>query len=250
MKKILIALIFMVSIAVFGQEFKFDYQKDYKNILNQTKDSTSYLHYEKLLTRFQNNDTTLTDFEVLALLIGFTDNEHFNPYSYISIERKIFSLNGSGQFKEAIMLCDSFLVYVPLSQQALIEKSYSFYKLEQADSAQHYSWQFRRIMDAMGQSGDGLTPETAFFSLGPADGQNFIRKYLSGSIGTMGSGKDENGNFVDILELVWDDEETGEKNKRSLYFQIEHAVKTMFRGLDLEKLMKDADKKKKKNKKD
>ena len=248
MRKILTVLILTASLTAFGQEFKFDYHKDYEKILSQTNDTSNTLNYDKLLQRFQNNDTTLTDFEVLALLIGFTDNEHFKPYDYLTTGREIYSLNGNGQYEKALSMCDSFLVKVPVSQQALIEKSYSHHKLGQADSAQYYMLQFSRIMDAMAQSGDGFTPETAFFSLGPSDGQNFIRKYLSSSIGTMGTGRDKHGNFVDILEVTWKDEESGEQQNRSLYFQIEHASKTMFEDLNIEDLdKKDKKKKKKRN---
>lgn len=253
MKQILTLLFLTVSLTTYGQEFEFDYHKDYEKILSQTNDTSSNLNYYKLLKRFKDNDTILTDFEVLALLIGFTDNEHFKPYSYLTTEREIYSLNGDGKYEKALAMCDSFLVRVPVSQQALIEKSYSYHKLGQADSAQYYMWKFSRIMDAMAQSGDGFTPETAFFSLGPADGQNFIRKYLSSTIGTMGSGRDKHGNFVDILEVTWKDKESGEQQSKSLYFQIEHASKTMFGDLDLEKLKqdtnKDKDKKEKKKKK-
>lgn len=234
MKQVLILIILTASLNSFGQEFDFDYHKDYKKVLAQTNDTSSHLNYNKLLKRFQKNDTTLTDFEVLALLIGFTDNEHYKPYSYLTTEREIYSLNGKGKYEKALSMCDSFLVNVPVSQQALIEKSYSYHKLGHADSAQYYMWQFRRIMKAMAQSGDGLTPETAFFSLGPADGQNFIIKYLSSDIGSMGSGRDKYGNSVDILETTWKDKESGEQKSRVLYFQIEHASKTMFEDLNFE----------------
>ncbi|MCF8298699.1 MAG: DUF4919 domain-containing protein [Saprospiraceae bacterium] len=246
MRQLLTALILTVSLTSQGQEFEFNYHRDFNKILEQTNDSSSTLHYNKLLTRFQSNDTSLTDYEVLSLLIGFTDNEHFKPYSYLSTERKIYSLNGNGNYKEALSMCDSFLLYVPLSQQALIEKSYSFYKLEQPDSSDFYLWKFKKIMEAMGQSGNGITAETAFFALGPADGQNFIRKYLASDIGKMGSGRDKNGNFVDILEMVWEDKETGDKQSRNLYFQIEHASKTMFGNLDFKKLDKNKKRKRKK----
>ena len=246
MRQILSVLFLTASLTAFGQEFEFDYHKDYEKILSQTNDTSSNLSYNKLLQRFEDNDTTLTDFEVLALLIGFTDNEHFKPYSYLTTEREIYSLNGNGKYEKALLMCDSFLVKVPVSQQALIEKSYSYHKLGQADSAQYYMWKFSRIMEAMAQSGDGFKPETAFFSLGPADGQNFIKKYLSSSIGTMGSGRDKHGNFVDILEVIWEDEESGEQQSKSLYFQIEHASKTMFGDLNFENLDNKNKKKKRK----
>lgn len=250
MRQILPLLILLASFTAFGQEFEFDYHSNYDKILKQTNDSKNNLHYDKLLKRFQNNDTTLTDFEVLALLIGFTDDEHFKPYSYLSIERDIYSLNGGGKFEEALAKCDSFLMHVPLSQQAIIEKSYACHKLGQADSARHYMTQFGRIMDAMARSGDGLTAETAYFSLGPVDGQNFIQKYTASGIGTMGSGSDKHGNFVDILEATWEDEESGEKKSRMLYFQIQHATSTMFGDLDKKSKKKKKKEKKKKGKRE
>lgn len=246
MKHIITTFILLFASAAFGQKFEFDYHTDFPTILEQTKNSKHDYHYDKLLKRFQSNDTTMTDFEVLALLIGFTDNEHFKPYAYISTEREIYDLNGKGKFKESLAMSDSFLVHVPVSQQALIEKSYSHYKLDQLDSAQFYMTQFRRIMDAMGQSGDGLTPETGVFALGPADGQNFIKKYIVSDIGTMGSGRDKHGNFVDILEAVWEDEETGEPQKRNIYFQIQHATNTMFSDMNFDKPAKKNKKKKSK----
>lgn len=230
MKFLFLLFSVILSMSIYAQPFDFNYHTDYDTILQQTKDSTNDLHYDKLLIRFQSNDTTLTDFQVLSLLIGFSDNEHFKPYEYLETEREIYRLNDASKFEEALEMCDSFLTIVPLSQQALLEKSYALHKLGQADSASHYLHQFQRIMRAMMNSGDGFTPETAFFALGPADGQNFIKKYLSGSVGSMGSGSDKHGNFVDILEIIWENQD-GEKQSKHLYFQIEHATKTMFSGM-------------------
>ncbi len=215
------------------QEFKFDYHSDFDSILQLTNDSSSHLYYETLLNRFNRNDTTLSDFEVLALLIGFTDNECFKPYDYIDTERRIYQLNDDGKYNEAKAVCDSFLVKVPVSQSALIEKSYAFHKLNLSDSADYYFWRNMKIMYAMFHSGDGLTPETAFFSLGPSDGQNFIKKFLRCKIGTMGSIRDKYGNFIDVLELVYHDENTDEETRKLLYFQIEHAAKRMFSDDDI-----------------
>lgn len=231
MKHIIAACCLIVSLSAFGQDFDFDYQRDFQKILTQSNDSTSERYYNTLLQRYNDQDETLDEADILSLLIGFTDNKHFKPYSYLPTEREIYKLNDEGKFVESIALCDSFLAVVPVSQQALIEKSYAFYKLGNADSSGVYMWRFRKIMEAMAASGDGLTPETAIFALGPADGQNFIRKYLSSGIGMMGSGQDENGNFLDILDRVWEDEESGEKKNQTLYFQIEHATKTMFGDL-------------------
>jgi hypothetical protein len=89
-------------------------------------------------------------------------------------------------------------------------------------------------------SGDGTTIETPAFALGPADGQDFIYKVVDADIGTMGSGRDKNGNFIDILEAKF------ENGKRmNLYFIIQHATDKMFDGKSIEEELKEQDKKKK-----
>jgi hypothetical protein len=221
----------------------FNYKDDFKKILTKTKDQNDNLFYNKLLKRFSVNDTTLTDYEVLALLIGFTDKPAFKPYADLSIERKIYNLNGEGKCKEALDSANIFLQTHPFSVKVLFEKGYSFHKLGQEDSASFYTEKGYRIFQTMYFSGNGTTPETPTFALGPADGQDYIRKYVRAKIGTMGSGRDKSGNFLDILEVVSKDGSAS----YSLYFIIQHATDKMFSEDEL-KMYDMQDKKTKKNK--
>ena len=77
MKPILTFLCLCFASLTFGQKLEFDYHKDFGRILEESRDEKSDLNYDKLLKRFNRCDTTLTDFETLALLIGFTANKHF-----------------------------------------------------------------------------------------------------------------------------------------------------------------------------
>jgi len=230
---------------IHAQESSFNYTRDFVKILEQTNNQSSDLYIDKLLKRFKSNDNRLTDREILSLLIGFTDDPYFKPYHYLTVERRIYTLNLKGKFNDALQLADSLLVTVPLSQQSIIEKSYSYYKLGQADSSDFYMWKFKRIMTTMASTGDGLSPESAIFSLGPADGQNFIRKYLASDIGTMGSGQDKNGNFLDILTAMTTDEKTRKIKGQTMYFHVQHAVKKMFDPEELADTMKNTKKNKK-----
>jgi len=212
----------------FGQT-TFSYKEDFKKVLAKTKDQNDNLSYDKLLKRFTANDTTLTDFEVLALLIGFTDKPEYKPYQDLDTEREVYKLNGEKKYQEGLDSANKFLKTHPLSVKTLFEKSYSFHKLEQEDSAQYYLYQGRRIFKAMYFSGDGKTTENPSFALGPADGQDYIRKFVGAKIGVMGSGRDRSGNFLDILEAKFDD---GQAMK--LYFIIQHATSKMFDGKSIE----------------
>jgi hypothetical protein len=240
MRKILTILILTLNLTSYGQEFEFDYNKDFDKILEQSNDPVSDLNYDKLLERFKSNDTTLTDFDVLVLLIGYTDDPNYHAYDDIATEREIYKLNGDGKFNEAKEKGLKFNTTHPLNQMTLIELSYSYYKLEMQDSSNYYSYQFGKVMDAMMRSGKGTSADAAFFSLTPIDGQNLIIKYLGAKIGKMGSGRDSNGNFVDILGYISKTDE----NEVPLYFQIEHATKET--KLQLGDELKKAAKKKKK----
>jgi hypothetical protein len=231
MRLILFALLCFICCDTNAQNF--DYQKDYSTILEQSKDKASPFFYDKLLQRFQTNDTTLTSKEVLALMVGFTGQPNYFPYEYIRIEREMYRLNDEKDFKQVIAMSDTFLATHPISQYALIERAYAFYKLGEKDSSNNCKFKFDLIMNAMASSGDGLTKETAVFAVSPIDGQNFIRKFLQMKIGTMGSGHDKNGNFLDILEVLTTIE--GKEMGTNLYFQVEPAAKTLRSQLGLKK---------------
>jgi hypothetical protein len=248
MKRLLTIILLTSTLTVFGQT-TFSYKDDFKKVLAKTKDANDNLSYDKLLKRFAVNDTTLTDFEVLVLLIGFTDNPEYKPYEDLATEREIYGMNGEGKFKEGLENANRFLKTHPFSVKVLFEKAYSFHKLGQEDSAAFYAYKGQRIFSAMRFSGNGKTKETPTFALGPADGQDYIHKFVGADIGIMGSNKDANGNFLDILEAKF-----GDGTSVTLYFIIQHATGKMFSGEDMKKMddalkkMEKEDKKSKKNK--
>jgi hypothetical protein len=84
----------LITCFVFGQDkIDFDFTKDYDSILKLSKEKTSKLFYNSLLERFQKADSTLTNYELVALQIGYTDNPKYYPYQDIRLEREIWSLN-------------------------------------------------------------------------------------------------------------------------------------------------------------
>lgn len=212
-----------------GAQDSFDYDKDFKKLLKKSEKSSSDLNYNKLLSRFLANDTSLTNYEMIALQIGHTQTEDYKPYNDIEIERAIYELNASGRNRAAIELSNSFQRRNPLSLMMNLEKSYAFHKLEQVDSAGIYFQRYLQLIQSVLWSGNGT--DKPYFVLGPIDGQIIIERYWQGDITLMGSGEDKNENFLDILTMK--DKDTGEEN--DINFIIEHASETMFKEGDLKK---------------
>ncbi len=209
----------------------FDYHRDFKAILEQTQSDTSKLFYDSLLVRFIQNDTSLTKAETLALMIGFTENQHYQPLENMEIEEEIFDHNKSSEFHEAVEKGRPYLDTHPLSLLVLREVSFAYTRLglyygkngqfDSAvicqDSAKYFMDLNDKIMEAMIYSGKGRSPETAIFSLGLADGEYFIP-----NIGyTLEKKTADWIQKKDFMEIIQAADESGES--KIFFFAIQHA---------------------------
>ena len=208
----------------------FNYERDFNYYLEESKRDRSKYNYSTLLTRFLNFDKSLSNNEVLALLIGFTANKNYKPYGNVDKEREIMSLIGSKEYKKSLDISEKLLKTNPLNFTALIEEGFALMKIND-DKTEFPSFSSRQVVDAILWSGDG-SYNSPYFVLSPIDGQTIIKYIFGESIGTMGSGSDENGYFLDILEM------NTEKESINQYFIIEHAVKNSQMHKEIEQAIK------------
>jgi len=220
--KQLIILFSIIPFFIFSQEH-FNYKKDFENILKETKSKKSEFYYDRLLERYNKIDTTLTNKQMLSLLIGFTDNKNYKPYKDIDFGRNLYKLNEDEKFDEVIKNGNEFLKTHPFDLKTLYETSYACHKKGDETYAENYLIKAMLIFKAMIYSGDGKSIDTPSFALNPSDGQELIRKGIGAKIEKMGSGQDKNGYFIDILDARFED-----NSPQTLYFIIPHAIKKMF----------------------
>ena len=209
----------------------FDYHRDFKAILEQTQADTSKLYYDSLLIRFLQNDTSLTKAETLALMIGFTENQHYQPLEDMEKEEEIFDHNKSSEFHEAIEKGRPYLDTHPLSLLVLREVSFAYTRLglyygkngqfDSAvicqDSAKYFMDLNDKVMEAMIYSGKGRSPQTAIFSLGLADGEYFIPN-VGYAIEKKTADWIQKKDFMEIIQA------TNERGESIIYFfAIQHA---------------------------
>lgn len=225
MKKPVLLLLLWLSAFLTKAQVNFNYQKDYDVIAARTADFRDVLFYDKLKGRFTQNDTSLSNFEVLSLLIGFSKQPAFKPKEDYQKEQRIYDLNSESKYQDAITEATHFLRTHPVSQQAIIEKSYAFMQLGKKDSADFYLRQFSLIMSAMNYSGDGLTAVDPIFALAPGDAQNYIIKFLGADLGAMSSSADKAGNYLDKMDAKFAD-----GHITTYFFITQHAASKVFSG--------------------
>lgn len=243
MKSIFTPVVLFFCSAAFAQG-SFDYAKDFKVVQAKTKDTSTELSYGKLLMRFIANDNSMTRYETLALMIGYTAQADYRPFEDLDTEKDIFVLNDNGNYQEALQEADTYLATHPLSLRVLKEKSYSLHQLKKADSSDYYMDLVHKIMSAMLFSGNGKTPDTPIFALGLTDGERFMENagYLVGNKGTSKSKSGVNMQMVDGSN--------DEGTHVTLLFVIQHAIDKAYGDEKKDAGKKGNKKSKKKNKKD
>ncbi|MDO6439735.1 DUF4919 domain-containing protein [Cyclobacterium sp. 1_MG-2023] len=199
------------------REIYFDYHRDFQFYLAESASPQSEFYYETLLDRFQSHDKSLKNNEIIALMIGFTNNQNYHPYKNVEKEREIMELVGDKNYDKALMLSKELLKSNPVNFTALMEEGFSLWKIND-DRSYFPSVKSRMIVDAILWSGTGSNTHS-YFVLSPIDGQTIISYIFGENIGTMGSGDYSNGYFLDMLDMEKEGQET-----KTLYFNIDHAV--------------------------
>lgn len=226
MRTIFTLIFLTVSWYCFGQAIaptgtpaptNFDYNRDYKMILEKTKDRNSELYYHKLLEKFLSEDSVITRAETLALMIGYTEDAHFKPWQDFQKEKEIFDMNDSADYEGALIESKTYLASHPLSLRILKERSYSYNQLKNRDSAKYFMDLVDKVMGAMIYSGKGKTAETPIFSLGLADGEYFIPN-VGMTIAAKNTGWNKYNHFVEIIDAM---DDMGKHT--NYYFVIQHA---------------------------
>lgn len=220
MKNWILSIVFLMNWCAFGQT-AFNYKKDFAAIQSRSKDKNDKLFYDSQLKRFLHNDATQTDFDVLALMIGFTATPHYNPNQNMFRESIIDQLSDEKKYADALDMANRYLKVNPVSIRGIYGKSFALLQLQQRDSANHYARQWQKILKAMFLSGKGTSISDATFAMEPEDGKLYISRYVGAEITAVKSGKDADGNVVAIYDVILD------KKKLTLYFMIQHGAKIM-----------------------
>ena len=235
MKQTIVLLIILFSTnLILAQDF--DYQTNFQNLVEQSKEKDNPYNYEKLKAEFVKKGENFTKDKVIALMVGQTVSDYYDAYGMIDLE---LAYQVADKYPS-----DTIHKYVHellKVHPANLSLNYGLWKTYEKDSekenADKYKKRFNLICESILSTGDG-TYEKPYFVVSPIDGQVIIRLYYGKEIGIMGSGDDPNGNFVDILEMV------DGKDSKELYFVIDHAM-GLFR-----KQLKEANEKEVENKYD
>jgi hypothetical protein len=135
---------------------------DFPAIERIVKNSASPFYYPKLIERFNNNDTTLTAEEYKFLYYGNATSETYSPYGMSDPEKKLDSLYRIKNFRAAIAAGKETLLENPVNLKTCFRLLVCYDQLGLKDSARIYARKYFGFLNAIYESGDGKSIETAY----------------------------------------------------------------------------------------
>ena len=213
LKLSLIILLFLcfISNTAFAQEPI--HKVDLKAAQKLINDSSARYGYYKLLDRFLNNDTTLSDSDYVMMYIGYALSGLYHPKPQNEMEDSISSLLRANNFVAVKALAKNYLQYNPISFSANMDLGLAYQQSKRTDSAKIYLYRGIHIFRAIAITGNGYSPDSAFIVTGGKD------PYVLMGILKLHSRKTEilrkDGSSYKVMNIVM-----GKKQIKKMYFNV------------------------------
>ncbi|MBR3950559.1 MAG: DUF4919 domain-containing protein [Bacteroidaceae bacterium] len=146
---------------------------DMEQIRAEVNNPQSRYYYPTLMAKYYSPDTTMTLEEYRYYYLGYTFQEDYNPYRKSEFAHQIDHLYKQGR-KLSIAEYENLIKF---AQQTLNDDPFDLrqiniliYALKGVNRYKEASvWQYRldHLIDAIVSTGDGLTPETAWYVIYP-----------------------------------------------------------------------------------
>lgn len=216
-----ILLTFQLTLAQVPKGDKPDYKKIKAAIEN--KNSSSY--YPKLMARFQDRDTTLTNEDYRNLYYGYIFQKEYDPYGMNSNEDKMNEYLKKdtlveSEYKPFIKLAEKSLEEDPFDLKTMNILSYVYELNKDKSLSIKTGHVLNKIIDVIISSGDGLTCDSAFHVITVSHEYTILSVFELGAKGQSLIGQ------CDYLEF-----EKGKYKVDGLYFDVSKLFESLKKKL-------------------
>jgi len=169
----------------------------------------------ELIKRFTKNDSTLSNKEILSLLIEFSKTDSYQPFELMVDEKIILrEINEKNDLKSAKIKSKLLIENQPYN--LIANMGINLYEQIENNKNEYYSnSKYEKLINAILFSGNGSL-EKPFFILSPLDKEIILRLVIPHkSYNRKDIGIDDSNTF-DVIEI----ESKG--SKRNYYFNVKH----------------------------
>lgn len=142
---------------------------DFKEIEASVRDFDSQFYYPRLMKCFAAEDTTMTAAELTHLYYGYTFQEDYDPYRDVKYHTKdIDDLYNKDTHTPAE--CDTIIKYArrvladfPFEFRQMKLMAYAYKTKGDEKASELWTARTRQLLNVILKTGDGLTPESAWY---------------------------------------------------------------------------------------
>jgi hypothetical protein len=172
MKTLLTLSFFIIAVSGIAQDKPVPV--NYDSVKLAVTDPEKDTYYPKLLQRFNHFDTTLTLQDYRLLYYGYAFDAGYSPY-YNDGTMEIAQFVKKRKYDKALEICDRILAKNPTALATNSYKGFVLMNMAENDSTRRYAIRYKKMLDAILSSGDGLTCETAFKVIYVSDEYTLLR---------------------------------------------------------------------------
>ena len=193
---------------------------DMERIMAEVNDARSPYYYPTLVAKYNSNDTTMTLDEYRYYYLGYVFQEDYNPYRRSEFAHQIDHLYKQGrklsvaEYENLIKFAQQTLNDDPFDLRQINILIYALKGVNRHKEAAVWQYRLDSLIDAILSTGDGMTPETAWYVIYPT--HEYI---VLNCLGMKGS------EFV-FVAPCYDYIEIEDNNRRieGFYFNVEHVL--------------------------
>ena len=201
---------------------------DFKKWTQLSQDSLSEYFYPKLLERFLQYDTSLSDQELALLRYGYTLKYEYRPSSQSNIEDTLYDYNKMKAYHKTIERGAAYLLDNPVSLRGNLAMTIAYGRLGQTDNQEKYRTHLLQLTRAILYNGSGSSVESAFVVINISE-EYTILNYLGYSFTSQSLITNDNGEAYDQMETVSRQDST---DKRKIIFNVSIPYKYSARIFD------------------
>jgi hypothetical protein len=138
---------------------------DFDQVKAVTTDSTSKFFYQYLLEKVANYDGYISQEEFHYLYYGNAFYDAYSPYGMHDDHDPFKTHLAKKEYQEAIPFGKNILAENPVNLAITYDMLVCYHELAVKDTARIYAERYYNMLEAIANSGDGKSPETAFVVL-------------------------------------------------------------------------------------
>ncbi len=193
-----------------------------------SRDSSSRYFYPRLLQRFLDADTALTNSELVLLNHGYTLQASYDPYGQSMTEDTLYDCIKQQEYEKALEIGHRYLRTNPVSLRGNLAMMLAFKHLDSLAEQMKYRTHVSQLLRSVLSAGSGRSADSAFVVINVSD-EYTILDYLGYAVNLQSLISGRNGRSYDMMNVTAREDTT---DNRVFYFDVTAPLESLSKQIN------------------